>query len=402
MSNIIKPKRGTTDPAPGILAEGEIGINTSAATAFVGVAGGGSKKLNAGNSEATDAVNSTGEATANRNRHVWFSDSDDEKKRAYNDNFQYNPSTNTISANVSGTSSNVTGVVGIANGGTGNTKRDLALTTLSAGGSGWTDANIVASGTYVLTTETASNLPSESGYYLLTVFRYDTSDLACGQIAINLGNGNLYSRDYVGGNWKEWVCCSSKKIDAISIPNGANLDDYKYKGFYASHLAGNSITNLPSGYDSGAFELTVTGIGEDGVYCTQWLKSFNSNKLWVRTQSNWQEPWIWTNWERIPVRSEVVTNDTDGIELGTKATVNHGGYIDFHFHGSEEDYTSRIIESVKGRLSAISDLDVSGWLQCSNGFWIAGGGLYANNNSNIYGTALPSAGTKGRIFFKKA
>lgn len=43
MSNIIKPKRGTTDPAPGILAEGEIGINTSAATAFVGVAGGQQK-----------------------------------------------------------------------------------------------------------------------------------------------------------------------------------------------------------------------------------------------------------------------------------------------------------------------------------------------------------------------
>lgn len=44
MSNIIKPKRGTTDPALGVLAEGEIGINTSAATAFVGVAGGGQQK----------------------------------------------------------------------------------------------------------------------------------------------------------------------------------------------------------------------------------------------------------------------------------------------------------------------------------------------------------------------
>lgn len=43
MSNIIKPKRGTTDPAQGVLAEGEIGINTSAATAFIGVAGGAAK-----------------------------------------------------------------------------------------------------------------------------------------------------------------------------------------------------------------------------------------------------------------------------------------------------------------------------------------------------------------------
>ena len=44
MSNIIKPKRGTTDPVQGILEEGEIGINTFAATAFVGVAGGGSEE----------------------------------------------------------------------------------------------------------------------------------------------------------------------------------------------------------------------------------------------------------------------------------------------------------------------------------------------------------------------
>lgn len=112
---------------------------------------------------------------------------------------------------ISGTATNVTGVVGIANGGTGNTTRTLALTALLAGGSGETDANIVASGVYVLTTDTASNLPSEIGYYLLVVFRYDTSDLACGQIAINLSNGNLYSRDYVVGNWKDWVSCSSKK-----------------------------------------------------------------------------------------------------------------------------------------------------------------------------------------------
>ena len=403
MSNVIKPKRGSTDPAPGVLAEGEIGINTSAATAFIGVAEGGNKKLNAARSEETDSVDTSGEATANGNRHIWFSDLDNEKVRAYNGNFQYNPATNAISSNVSGTSSNVTGTVSIAHGGTGATTRDLALTALFAGGSGSADANIVASGTYVLTTETASNLPPKPGYYLLSVFRYDIYDLACGQIAIHLSDGTLYSRDYVGGNWKEWVCCSSKQIDSISIPSGADLNDYKNKGFYASHLVGNSITNLPSGYDSGAFELTVTGIGEDGVYCTQWLKSFNSNKLWVRTQLNWKEPWSWTDWEQIPVKNEVLTRDSEGIELGTKVTVGHGGYIDFHFHGSEEDYTSRIIESRKGRLSAISDLDVSGWLQCSNGFWIAGGGLYAsNNNYMVYGTALPSAGTKGRIFFKKA
>lgn len=105
---------------------------------------------------------------------------------------------------ISGTAANVTGVVGIANGGTGNTSRTAALTALIAGGSGETDANIVEPGTYVLNTDTGSNLPSESGYYLLTVFRYDTSDLACGQLALNLGSNTLYYRVYVAGIWREW------------------------------------------------------------------------------------------------------------------------------------------------------------------------------------------------------
>ena len=262
-----------------------------------------------------------------------------------------------------------------------------------------TDANIVEPGTYVLNTGTGSNLPSESGYYLLTVFRYDTSDLACGQIAINLGNGNLYSRDYVTGVWRDWVCCSSRKIDTISIPSGANLNDYRDKGFYASHQGSNSITNLPSGLNSGAFELVVTGIGEDGTYCTQWLKSYERNKIWIRTQYNWQEPYSWTEWQEV-----VMSGTIAALELGMtlSSTAGHGGYIDFHFNGDTSDYTSRIIEAESGRLNVSGNFDVKGWLQCSNGLWIPNGGLYASSNNNmIYGTALPSAGEKGRIFFKK-
>lgn len=48
-------------------------------------------------------VSTTGSATNSTARHVWFSDSSDETKRAYSDNLKYTPSTNTISANVSGT-----------------------------------------------------------------------------------------------------------------------------------------------------------------------------------------------------------------------------------------------------------------------------------------------------------
>lgn len=443
MSNVIKPKRGSTVPTSSNLENGEIGINTSNQSLYYGT-GDGVQQINAGNVTGVVDIKHGGTGNSTRSGSLcalinggrkftgdlntltdtgvyWINLSNCTNGPAssgygtmevisyevflqrftfYQDGIVY-CRTYTNSQwyewrEIFGTSSTVP----ISSGGTGNTTRDLALTALSAGGSGATDANIVASGTYVLTTDTASNLPSETGYYLLTVFRYHTSDLACGQIAINLRNGNLYSRDYVTGNWRDWVCCSSKKIDTIEIPNGADLNDYKDKGFYASHLGSNSIANLPSDLGSGAFELVVTGIGEDGAYCTQWLKSYEGNKIWIRTQYNWQEPWSWTEWQKV-----VMSDTINVLELGKTlpSTAGHGGAIDFHFNGSTEDYTARIIESQSGRLGVYGNFDVSGWIQCSNGLWIAGGGLYAsNNNSSIYGTALPSAGTKGRIFFKKA
>lgn len=446
MSNVIKPKRGSTVPTSSNLENGEIGINTSNQSLYYGT-GDGVQQIKAENVTGVVGIEHGGTGSSTRSGSL---------RALINGGSQFTGDINTLTdtgvywinlsnctngpdssgygtmevisyeiilqrftfyfdgtvycrtytnsqwyewREIFGTKSTVP----ISSGGTGNTTRDLALTALSAGGSGKTDANIVESGTYVLSSDTASNLPPESANYLLTVFRYDTSDLACGQIAINLSNGNLYSRDYVSGNWKKWVCCSSHTIDTIEIPNGSDLNDEKYRrrGFYASYLASNRISNMPNDYDAGhAFELTVTGIS-DSSYCTQWLKSFYSNKIWVRTQTNWQKPWTWENWEQIVLPSTSLY----GLKLGESlpSTAAHGGYIDFHFNGSTAEYTSRIIESQSGRLSAYGNFDVSGWIQCSNGLWIAGGGLYAsNNNSSIYGTALPSAGTKGRIFFKKA
>lgn len=446
MSNVIKPKRGSTVPTSSNLENGEIGINTSNQSLYYGT-GDGVQQIKAENVTGVVGIEHGGTGNSTRSGGL---------QALINGGKQFTGDINTLTdtgvywINLSnctngpassgyGTMEVIsyevflqrftfydTGIVycrtytnsqwyewreifstkstvPISSGGTGNTTRDLALTALSAGGSGKTDANIVASGTYVLSSDTASNLPPESASYLLTVFRYDTSDLACGQIAINLSNGNLYSRDYVSGNWKKWVCCSSHTIDTIEIPDGSDLNDEKYRrrGFYASYLATNRISNLPNDYNAGhAFELTVTGITSSS-YCTQWLKAFNSNKIWVRTQTNWQEPWTWEKWEQIVLPS----TSLDGLELGKSlpSTAAHGGYIDFHFNGSTADYTSRIIESQSGKIGIDGNFDVSGWIQCYNGLWIAGGGLYAsNNNSSIYGTALPSAGTKGRIFFKKA
>ena len=76
--------------------------------AKVTATGGFSGSLTGNASSATTAttatnVSTSGSATNSVARHLWFSDSTTETKRAYSDNLMYTPSTNTVSANITGT-----------------------------------------------------------------------------------------------------------------------------------------------------------------------------------------------------------------------------------------------------------------------------------------------------------
>lgn len=97
------------------------------------------------------------------------------------------------------------------------------------------------------------------------------------------------------------------RIKWQTIPDGADLNDdiYKVPGHYRSISGQNKILNAPPGLSSGAFELVVTGIS-DGSYCTQTVKDISNNRSWVRTQTTWQKPWMWTNW------TNIVTTDIGG------------------------------------------------------------------------------------------
>lgn len=97
------------------------------------------------------------------------------------------------------------------------------------------------------------------------------------------------------------------RIKWQTIPDGADLNDdiYKAPGHYRSPYGVNKILNVPSNLSSGAFELVVTGIS-DGSYCTQTVKDISNNRSWVRTQTNWQTPWRWTDW------ANIVTTDIGG------------------------------------------------------------------------------------------
>ena len=97
------------------------------------------------------------------------------------------------------------------------------------------------------------------------------------------------------------------RIKWRTIPDGADLNDdvYKVPGHYRSILGANKISNAPPSLSYGAFELVVTGIS-DSSYCTQTVKDFSNNRSWVRTQTTWQKPWMWTNW------TNIVTTDIGG------------------------------------------------------------------------------------------
>lgn len=378
---------------------------------------GGSKKLNAGNSETTDAVNSTGEATDNRNRHVWFSDADDEKKRAYNDNFQYNPSTNTISANVGGTSSNVTGVVDLAHGGTGRPSRDSGYSALMSGGVYKGDLNNAQNaGIYMFTTADTTNYPTYAGRadgwarLEVTTSARDSAEVM--QRVIYSTEGVEFTRLHANGTtWTPWQVVVSGAVAhrqfVQEIPSGANLNDYMINGSYISGDSQNVIANLPPFFSDGkgAFTLFVTGITTTTAYTNQILITIGDpSYIYVRNQYNWQEPWTWTDWAKI------ITTDIGGdyyAQLQSPNNLIHAGN-EFTFaapqltindvwinYRTASGNTDGSIDTYQfgnggGRLASISADNI-----------YAHGGFYASNNSSIYGTSLPAAGNAGRIFFKK-
>lgn len=69
------------------------------------------------------------------------------------------------------------------------------------------------------------------------------------------------------------------------------------------------------------------------------------------------------------------------VELTPVESANHGGYIDFHYAGSADDFTSRLIEEQAGVLLARAQFK-------------AEGNLYENANSRVYSEQNPPTAAK--------
>lgn len=151
-------------------------------------------------------------------------------------------------------------------------------------------------------------------------------------------------------------------------------DTFKTAGIYRVSTVGTS----GDGYDFNYGQVLVLRGTTTSDTIAQIAVPYSSGNLYFRsgTLSNFTDaahPWytIYTsgnsNLPTVPWNcSSLVANgsitagsqvNAVSIELGkATGTFNHGGYIDFHFNGSTEDYTSRIIESASGKLHLVASL----------------------------------------------
>lgn len=229
---------------------------------------------------ATTAVNveTQGSATNSAARHIWFSDSSTETKRAHSDNLKYTPSTNTVTANITGTAANVTGIVAVEHGGTGETTAQNAanafMNALSTGSSNPVDADYYISqyaggGT---TTTTYHRRPMSALWEYIK-----------GKISSVLG---LTNTNYGGSS----ATVNGHTVDA-DVPSGAKFTDTTYTA-NTSKLVTTTVPNITS---VGSAPTLGTAIAADDI----------------------------TAWTTNTPTSFVVTGEKLSITTGTAASLNY-------------------------------------------------------------------------------
>lgn len=116
------------------------------------------------------------------------------------------------------------------------------------------------------------------------------------------------------------------KIKYTNISNNADLDDYRTPGHYRSSSSSNTIYNKPEGCSS-AFELIVGSINNSGYYCSQIIKDFSKNAMWVRTAISWNSV-NFTDWDAFNFGTSggEVTLLYSGTLTTGSTTFNYGDY----------------------------------------------------------------------------
>lgn len=232
-----------------------------------------------------------------------------------------------------------------------------------------------------------------------------------GDLYLNKFGGKVYIGEklaYHEGNANKidvsWTCHTINSM-AISSPYSdvfdANNPDRWINSNYGS--ANKDYSNMPSEWQYG----TVLTIGQqsrggiNGDLNAQFVwdvqhgeDANNPGRLWWRTKNsrngwkNWKEiyhagnsnlstvPWNCSSLTAngsVEAKANLYGQSLEFLNIASSA--GHGGFIDFHFNGSTEDYTSRIIEDASGQLTlrasinVTGDISTAGWCKATNGFY---------------------------------
>lgn len=333
-------------------------------------------------------------------------------------------------ATSAGSAASVTGVVDFAHGGTGRPNRDSGYSNLMSGGVYKGSLNDAQNaGVYIFTTTNTTEYPTYAGRtdnwarLEVTTSARDSAEVM--QRVIYSNEGVEFTRLHANGTmWTDWQIVVSGAVAHRQfvkfIPSGADLNDdlYLINGVYASTSSENIVANLPPffGDGKGAFTLIVTGINPSGTYTNQILIALDNWHIYMRSQTNWQTPWNWTDWNPI-----IVERSTPGAEKSethlniSQLSLEPNLYFDRNFDGYK--YT-RLYEAATpaaelafaqkpvGKSEAISRLAWDGdhieFRGDNNTMWLGSNAHpMARFYTSDYGTSLPAAGSKGRVFFKK-
>lgn len=227
-----------------------------------------------------------------------------------------------------------------------------------------------------------------------------------------LAAGKPVTVTYEGGYFDVDFTRSDPKCTTIEDWNSAVEN-----GWFMGNNAANAPANVEAG---GTLWFFGTVIAHNENYVFQEVYQFTasndarSNKKYIRSckEGVWGEWYEVTVQRNVPVDSKLdyiktlvgdaqtqIDNKLDAkpslIEFNTTADADHGGYLDFHYAGSTEDYTSRIIEDEKGHMRIIA----------ANGILVPSISPATRSLRNIYaGTTDMTAGSSslatGEIYLK--
>lgn len=229
---------------------------------------------------ATTATNVSGEnATGDTARHVWFSRSDSETKRVYNDNFKYNPATNLLTTNITGSAASASNVpwTGITGKPGTFTPTSHSHSYITASASSSAVPTKAADGRvefyYNVNNGLANNMPSTNNANAIISLSRHAGDYPS-QLGFS-SDGNIYYREGVGTTAWKTIITSSNYTSYTTTKTGGGAS-----GTWGINVSGGAA--YPTGFNSRA--TSATWGNQTGTLITDWHTS-NGGDIQFRDNS---------------------------------------------------------------------------------------------------------------------